>query len=37
MQEQIGLGIEYIGVDDTSLDLFESQYRCRKEFRIILM
>lgn len=26
MQEQIGLGIEYIGVDDTSLDLFESQY-----------
>lgn len=26
MQEQIGLGIEYIGVDDTTLDLFESQY-----------
>ena len=26
MQKQIGLGIEYIGVDDTTLDLFESQY-----------
>lgn len=26
MQVQISLGIEYIGVDDTTLDLFESQY-----------
>ncbi len=26
MQVQISLGIKYIGVDDTSLDLFESQY-----------
>lgn len=26
MQVQIALGIEYIGVDDTTIDLFESQY-----------
>ena len=33
MKIEISDAIQYIGVDDTTIDLFESQYVCRKCWR----